>query len=73
MWIKHNKVLINLDKVQAIWCGKRSTGRCSLVFEYVGDDNEQWVDFQSEEEMLQAFEVIVCALGQTEVCDLDGK
>lgn len=73
MWIKHNKVLINLDKVQAIWCGKRSTGLCSLVFEYVGDDNKQWVDFQSEEEMLQALEVIVYALGQTEVCDLDGK
>lgn len=73
MWIKHNKLLINLDKVQAIWCQKRLGMRYNLVFDYVGEDDSQLVDFQSEEEMLRAFEVIINALGQTEVCDLDGK
>ena len=73
MWIKHNKLLINLDKVQAIWCKKRSAACCNLVFDYVGEDDSQWLEFQSEEEMLQAFEVILNALGRTEVCDLDGK
>ena len=73
MWIKEGNILINLDNVQAIRWHKKSTGRYDIVFEYIGEDNEQWINFDSKEEMLQAFEVIINALGQSEVCDLDGK
>lgn len=72
MWIKHHNILINLDKVQAIYIHAQTQGKCELIFEYVGEDNEQWISFKSKEKMLEAFEVIIHALG-SEVCKIDDE
>lgn len=72
MWLKHKNLLINLDNVQAIHCHTRAQGRCELIFEYIGEDNEQWVNFKNKEEMLSAYNVIIHAL-QPEVCVIDAE
>lgn len=72
MWIKHRNILINLDKVQAIHIHTRTQGRCELICEYVGEDNEQWISFESKEKMLEVFEVITHALG-SDVCRIDDE
>lgn len=72
MWIKHHNILINLDKVQAIHIHAQTQGKCELIFEYVGEDNEQWISFKSKEKMLEVFEVIIHALG-SEVCKIDDE
>lgn len=71
MWLKHKNLLINLDKVQAIHCHTRAQGRCELIFEYTGDD-DQWINFKNKEEMLSAYNVIIHAL-QPEVCVIDAE
>lgn len=70
MWLKHKNILINLDKVVSILKTKTIT-KYSLWLDYGGDD-EQYINFESEEQRDMVYSAIIHALG-SEVCVIDAE